>query len=342
MPIPLECPNGHAFRVADKYAGKRIACKHCQAIIKVPTPAGGEDYEVVEDEKTSIRPSRGSAPRARPADEDAIQDRVARVRHRDDRDDGDDDEEVVRRVKRKRRAASKAVKARRRSEGFNWVRLGLGFHYMRIILFMVGLLFMNGLFLIMPYVAASGSTNGTVFVAFLTILVVAFLFFIVPIVGIIGSALCFWTPSEARALWLVVTSLVLDLVTTPLYFGANFVVGMMETPKPIFVLTAQFAPIVTSVTAWVFFMLYLKQLCEYLDERPAAKEAMEVMTYKVCLIGAFFLGMFFAILASGVFLCIGALMFLGVMGYGFYFTLKLLVRELNLVGSLRQVLYSRT
>ena len=47
MGIRVECPNGHIFKVKDKYAGKKGLCPHCegQVIVQVPdaltaNPAG--------------------------------------------------------------------------------------------------------------------------------------------------------------------------------------------------------------------------------------------------------------------------------------------------------------
>jgi len=38
MGIQCECPNGHTFKVKDKYAGKKGLCPHCegQVIVQVP------------------------------------------------------------------------------------------------------------------------------------------------------------------------------------------------------------------------------------------------------------------------------------------------------------------
>lgn len=38
MGIQCECPNGHVFKVKDKYAGKKGLCPHCegQVIVQVP------------------------------------------------------------------------------------------------------------------------------------------------------------------------------------------------------------------------------------------------------------------------------------------------------------------
>jgi len=38
MSIRVECPNGHHFRVKDKYAGKKGLCPHCdgEVVVRVP------------------------------------------------------------------------------------------------------------------------------------------------------------------------------------------------------------------------------------------------------------------------------------------------------------------
>jgi hypothetical protein len=60
MPIEFNCPNGHALRVKDEYAGKKSKCPKCGAISIVPAPArtgaqrtdADDDpgYEVVSDD----------------------------------------------------------------------------------------------------------------------------------------------------------------------------------------------------------------------------------------------------------------------------------------------------
>jgi len=38
MGISVTCPNGHRFKVKDKYAGKKGLCPHCQDQVKVQVP----------------------------------------------------------------------------------------------------------------------------------------------------------------------------------------------------------------------------------------------------------------------------------------------------------------
>ncbi len=57
MGIAVTCPNGHHFKVKDKYAGKRGLCPHCPGQVKVlvPDPTSIEDlsqaaYRVAAEE----------------------------------------------------------------------------------------------------------------------------------------------------------------------------------------------------------------------------------------------------------------------------------------------------
>jgi hypothetical protein len=38
MGIRVECPNGHIFKVKDKYAGKKGLCPHCEGQVLVQVP----------------------------------------------------------------------------------------------------------------------------------------------------------------------------------------------------------------------------------------------------------------------------------------------------------------
>jgi len=66
MGIRVKCPNGHVFKVKDKYAGKRGLCPHCTDKVSVrvpekskelPDPSHGEsvfdEYEKVLEPESS-------------------------------------------------------------------------------------------------------------------------------------------------------------------------------------------------------------------------------------------------------------------------------------------------
>src|ERR1700750_958884 len=59
MGIQCECPNGHTFKVKDKYAGKKGLCPHCegQVIVQVPDAltANPAASDVIKREKLARR-----------------------------------------------------------------------------------------------------------------------------------------------------------------------------------------------------------------------------------------------------------------------------------------------
>jgi hypothetical protein len=57
MGIHVECPNGHSFKVKDKYAGKKGLCPHCegQVIVLVPDVLSTPANEVLQREAIERR-----------------------------------------------------------------------------------------------------------------------------------------------------------------------------------------------------------------------------------------------------------------------------------------------
>ena len=43
MGIPVTCPNGHEFKVKDRYAGKKGLCPYCKGQVAVRVPAASTD-----------------------------------------------------------------------------------------------------------------------------------------------------------------------------------------------------------------------------------------------------------------------------------------------------------
>jgi rRNA maturation protein Nop10 len=77
MGIQVQCPNGHTFKVKDKYAGKKGLCPHCegQVIVVVPDAFSLLD-ETDELQKDAIRHRQAAqhAPSAPPASSSSVLD----------------------------------------------------------------------------------------------------------------------------------------------------------------------------------------------------------------------------------------------------------------------------
>jgi hypothetical protein len=56
MGIQVECPNGHTFKVKDKYAGKKGLCPHCEGQVIVQVPDALTSFENNEEfQKETLR-----------------------------------------------------------------------------------------------------------------------------------------------------------------------------------------------------------------------------------------------------------------------------------------------
>lgn len=61
MSIRVQCPDGHVFRVKDKYAGKKGLCPHCagEVVVRVPDlptlkPTSGRKTYHIEDDPALV------------------------------------------------------------------------------------------------------------------------------------------------------------------------------------------------------------------------------------------------------------------------------------------------
>ena len=68
MGIQVRCPNGHDFKVKDKYAGKKGLCPYCpgQVTVRVPDAASSDNlsraaYRAAAEEHGATVPATGSS-----------------------------------------------------------------------------------------------------------------------------------------------------------------------------------------------------------------------------------------------------------------------------------------
>jgi len=74
MGIRVECPNGHVFKVKDKYAGKKGLCPHCegQVIVLVPDAMSAiESNEALQQEALRQRQASHHTPSSSVLDDSA-------------------------------------------------------------------------------------------------------------------------------------------------------------------------------------------------------------------------------------------------------------------------------
>jgi hypothetical protein len=304
MSIALVCPNGHKLRVKDEYAGKRVLCPRCRAVIPVS--------------RENIQPPRPTEVRSAPEQPETL----AQV--------PDDEQPQVpqadeRREERGRRQSVRGAKARR--HGLERVNLGLGFHYARLVLFLLTTVLLVGLSVGVALVPRSPIVRVLVVIGSLVTLG---LFFLVPVLGLIGSILCLWVPKASKAKGLILASVALDVAAIPI----GLVVQMRGLPSLLV------APM--GLASWVLFMLFLRRLASYLKQQPVAAEALALLWWGLLLVvlPPVVLLLLSLVLRFLPWLSIIALP-VGLIAW-VVLAIKFLIRLLALIGTLRQLILSRS
>jgi hypothetical protein len=116
MPIPLSCQCGRSLRVKDEFAGRKVKCPSCAAVLAVPKPEPepvpseeDEAYNVLsEDSGEEARPRSG---KYQPDPEEMVQTAPRPSRRR-----GDEEEEEPERSRREERRREEEREERRRAE----------------------------------------------------------------------------------------------------------------------------------------------------------------------------------------------------------------------------------
>jgi hypothetical protein len=242
--------------------------------------------------------------------------------------------------------------------------LGLGFHYAKVLIYLIGILVYMVCIVLMSGALSPQSAEGAVAgVRFLSVILSLAYFtmaYVGPGLGATGSILCCWVPGITKAKPFVITSLALDIVATVLPLlsmliagAAAFTGGFRETAPGTVVLSLVFTVLsaLCTMAAFILFMLFLRQLATFMDDSGTANEAMGAIVHYVWLIlapilvvGLLFMLIFFISRDFASFLfgsCIFWLTFIGGAIVWFVFVLKLLFRILNIIASMRAELRSR-
>jgi hypothetical protein len=359
MAINMLCPNGHHLVTEDQYAGMKVRCPHCQVMVIVP---GAPEVAVRAVPVSPPRSERNEISESDViADEDVIDDQdiivddaVPRPRRRRVREYEEDDYEERPRKKKKKKSTMT-----RRQMGLT--SLGLAFHYARVLTWLIGLALM--IFAYFVAMAAGTSRNAADAGALIGLLGVLSLlaslatYFLAPALGITGSTLCCWVPWKTGAKPLIITALALDAsglvlpVLSIIIAGAGASLHGFGAGTGAAALVFLALAFLCVLAGFILFMLFLRQLANFMDDSGSADEAMSIIiTWLILLlaapIGFVVAAVLIAVLgrdfASALFaMCIIGLIMLAAMITWLVFLIKLQFRILNLISSLRQSLRNR-
>jgi hypothetical protein len=307
MTIQATCPKGHKLKLDDKTAGKKIRCPRCQTSFVVPDL----------DDEDEDRPRRSS----RDEEDDDEEEERPRGKRRDEDDDDEDEDEEERKPKKKKKVKAKSkadefdddevregeerlspeerLKLRRkeRKAQFAAVAFGLQMHFIKfmtllvaicvaILSFILSLAIFGGLSLRPDQNAAEFAVLGSLSipVAMMVLAQIAAVA-VAPVIGIVGSFFCCFTPRGARTRVIIVASLVFDLV--PIIAGIirllfNEVWNDIDPGKldrlNYYLGLGSFA---CMILGWLFFMVYLRELGAYVGMPGVGNEALNLIAFLV-------------------------------------------------------------
>jgi hypothetical protein len=253
------------------------------------------------------------------------------------------------RKKRRRPRAGEERAPRVNTRGLEQVNLGLGFHYARIVIVLFGLLAMIAIMFALGAMGAraaeAAKAGRTPNLAGLGVAVVLALIvsiavnFVAPALGLVGSILCAFAPPQSEAKGFILASLVLDLLALPLAIVLQFVrfIPAFQGVAALGAIPSFFMGFI----AWALFMLFLKQLCSYLGEQTMAEEATAILGQGILILVVAPITVFLLLILIRALACCGLIPAGLLLFYGLYYIFLFLRRQLDLIGSLRQVIQSR-
>jgi hypothetical protein len=244
--------------------------------------------------------------------------------------------------------------------------LGLGFHYGKVLCFLLFFLILLIMDLVIRFAAsgaqvsvASGNRAAAAgFVSFLlAIMGILFVLMMIislvtPVLGFVGSLLCLWVPQKTGTKPLIIASFSLDCASSGLMLLSGIMLlsaglGSVSGGSPFALVTAGAGGILfllsplMAFAAYVLFMLFLRKLAYYLDDDSTGDEAISVMilTIAVGLGGVItFVVLAIALANTGI----GGRIVLSLLSLAWMIAMiKILFRTLALIATLRAKLNSR-
>ncbi|MCI0683528.1 MAG: hypothetical protein L0Y71_15595 [Gemmataceae bacterium] len=265
MAIELACTCGQKLRVEEARAGERVKCPRCQALVVV---AGREAFAAAaEADNAKTCPDCGKR---------LPTDAVVCVNCGLDLQTG----------RRLKTTIKKSAKKKDHAGKLSRVRLGLAFHYARLIIFLASPVVLLLAIAVGGIAGAGGRTMGLAggALAFIVAILVVAALLSAPVLGMVGSILCVWVPSKSARSTIMV-SMALDMASFGLGMVALLltVVGVLSD-APALALVFRFVQFGLTVAAWVLFMIFLRRLALSFEEWGYADEAGSIILFGTLLV----------------------------------------------------------
>ncbi len=330
MPIPVRCPKCESRFAVPRIPGPRGSlCPACLSVV-APTPVDPNKPPPVKKTYAVTKP----APPAAAANNSA------------EKPGGANGKATQPRPQHPRAGPKGGELGEQTPKGpeamqLHLTHLGLGFHYVKVIVSLLGLL----LWLAHTMLAAIDDGIVSHLAGGLYLFVTA----IALLLGITGSAFCCQVPRGSRARTLILVSLVADALGALFFFVAivaalGDALGLGGRNLSYVEQGCEFLSTIVSVFGLILFLLFLKQLAYYLDENIMGDQATDPIAYAAALIGGTIVGdilvRFLFKLGTNAPLLGTAFLLVALLAF-FYFAGKLLMMSLNTIGPIRNALEKR-
>jgi hypothetical protein len=367
----LRCPHCTILFTTDGQPGTVLNCPACHGGCRVPAvpalappaaapppdaiqPSPHAEYQLAAEDVIETLPEEPThySPPAPAPDDDEVLDYGLQVVATPERrrpateepatDDGYYDQPAARARHRGRRRKGPV----RTTRGLDKVNLGLGFHYARLLVLLVsvGLLY-GGIFvgsILLTFGGGAGSVKSGLMglgLIFVVSAIAGFLIsFIAPILGLVGSALCLWVPAQSGGKGFIIASLALDGVALVMGLVLRLVGLAMDNPIP--GLVGVGFSYLLGCFAWAMFMVFLGRVCAYIDQPKMAEESGNLLIQGAVIMAVSPL-LLLVVGALAVVPFAGIILSLGLLLASLKYFFKFLRLQLDLVGSIRQVIWTR-
>jgi hypothetical protein len=244
----------------------------------------------------------------------------------------------------------KGMKNRQRMRLAN---IGLAFHYAKLLCLIVALALLTFALVVTPLLIVSGAGRAFVTIMRITSLIGNILWALTPILGGVGSLLCFWVPEKARARVLIIVSFSLEvgsvvlvvLAFIALFGGAAATARTGDLDTAVGVAGMFLVMLLLSFAAYlagfILFMLFLRALGKFVRDRMSAEDAIRQMILFLSVLVGGFIGLFaagFALQRAGI---AGAIVMLFLVIGWLVGLITVLFGILTLIGTLRQLIATR-
>jgi hypothetical protein len=283
MSLRVLCPNGHELVAEVAHIGRKIRCPACKVVMIVPDPkpAPAPAPPPVPPQAVQKEPSPlPRSPTHGPLDQLEVLPEGPPEGYFDD--------------DRPRKTGMKT------GQRMRLANIGLGFHYAKVLCWLVSICTLLFSFTLLPLVAAGAL--GLLHVIQVLSCISWILVIITPILGATGSLLCFWLPQKSRSRVLVIVSFGLEVGGTLLAVLAVIVMmtgtvaaageamggGRPSTGLAVagFGLVMLLLAVLAILASFVLFLLVLRALAYYLRDRSTAEEAMrQLIMYLAVFVG---------------------------------------------------------